>query len=295
MKNSFYVILTTARKNRTFFVSENLREILIFCALAVLSGLFFIFCALIFTKISITKISQETDILTARLKKSLEIQDVLSDKIHVTEQKFESADDKIARLENQIGHFSDSDLLGRLDMATGDAANKAFVMKLIPNGVPLNDFIRISAPFGRRMHPILHFWHNHTGIDFSTKINSPVFASADGVVDFASMGQNGGYGGLIKLTHAFGFKTYYAHLNATKVRYGDFVKKGQIIGYTGNTGVSTAPHLHYEIRFLNMPIDPKNFIEWSMKNYDDIFTKERRISWDSLMQIIIQMRQNQPR
>ena len=90
----------------------------------------------------------------------------------------------------------------------------------------------------------------------------------------------------MKITHSFGFKTYYAHLNEVLIKVGSFVKKGQLIARTGNSGVSTGPHLHYEVRFLEKPIDPMNFARWDMKNFDSIFTKERSIAWQSLLATI---------
>ena len=117
-------------------------------------------------------------------------------------------------------------------------------------------------------------------------MNTPVYATADGVVDWASNNGNGGYGKLVKISHSFGFRTYYAHLNDIKVQRGQFVKKGQLVALTGSTGTSTGPHLHYEIRFLGQPIDPINFVKWDIQNFDLIFEKERRISWHSLLEII---------
>ncbi|BDQ26357.1 hypothetical protein ASB1_00330 [Helicobacter heilmannii] len=103
-----------------------------------------------------------------------------------------------------------------------------------------------------------------------------------------------GYGRLLKLYHPFGFKTYYAHLKKIVVKNGEFVKKGQLVAYSGSSGMSTGPHLHYEVRFLTKPINPMYFIKWNMKDFDFIFTKERNIAWQSLLTIINNLLMDQP-
>lgn len=180
----------------------------------------------------------------------------------------------------------DTNIIDRMNTASITALQKTFIMKFIPNGSPININYRLSAPYGKRFHPILHIYHIHTGADMVAPMNTPVYATADGVVDWASNSGNGGYGKLVKISHSFGFRTYYAHLNDIKVQRGQFVKKGQLVALSGSSGASTGPHLHYEIRFLGQPIDPMNFVHWDMQNFDLIFEKERRISWHSLLQII---------
>lgn len=206
--------------------------------------------------------------------------------------------DKFEDIENAIGQSSsleptlptlegnDSDILSRMDTTSITALQKSFIMKFIPNGSPLRIDYRLSAPYGRRYHPILHTYHIHTGADMVAPMNTPVYAPADGVVDWTNSVDKGGYGKLVKISHSFGFRTYYAHLNEIKVQRGQFVKKGQLVALTGSSGASTGPHLHYEVRFLGQPIDPMNFVHWDMQHFDLIFEKERRISWHSLLQII---------
>lgn len=199
--------------------------------------------------------------------------------------------DRVEDLESIIGvgdaqNTIREDLRERIDVASLTGAQKVFVMKFVPNGYPLDYYKRISADFGYRIHPLYFTKHLHTGIDFATDIGTPVYATADGVVEFAQMGYNGGFGNLVKLDHSFGFRTYYAHLNKIVVTHGSFVKKGQLIAYSGNSGASTGPHLHYEVRFLGNVLDPKNFIEWTMSDFSSIFENERNVSWQSLLTTI---------
>lgn len=127
----------------------------------------------------------------------------------------------------------------------------------------------------------------HPGIDLRAALNTPIYAPANGVVEYAAYSNNG-YGYSVILIHNFGFKTVYAHMmRKDVVKAGQFVKKGDLLGYTGNTGLSTGPHLHYEVRFINKLLDPKIFIDLNQKNYEQIFDKERRVPWQSLIKALL--------
>lgn len=123
----------------------------------------------------------------------------------------------------------------------------------VPSGTP-TEYVRISSPFGSRIHPITHKRHGHKGIDLAAPRNTPIYATADGVVTYS--GRNGGYGNFVKLNHRNGYKTAYAHMNKISVRKGKSVKKGDLIGYVGSTGASTGNHLHYEVYYQDKLIDP---------------------------------------
>ena len=97
----------------------------------------------------------------------------------------------------------------------------------------------------------------HKGIDIPAWKGAPVQATADGYVEFAGWG--GGYGWIVVLSHKFGYKTIYAHLSSRDVQKGETVYRGQKIGEVGNTGRSTAPHLHYEVKYQSQAIDPSEF------------------------------------
>lgn len=83
-----------------------------------------------------------------------------------------------------------------------------------------------------------------------------------------------------------GFISTYSHLSKFNVKRGQFVRKGDLIGWTGNTGLSTGPHLHYEIRFLGRPLNPKAFVKWTPENFDSLFAKEKSVQWASLLNMI---------
>ena len=123
----------------------------------------------------------------------------------------------------------------------------------------------ITSTFGWRMHPILGFMKLHKGVDIGAAYGSPIYAVTDGTVSFA--GRAGGYGNFVKLAHAGGLETGYGHMSRMAVSRGAHVARGQVIGYVGSTGMSTGPHLHWEVWRGGVSIDP------------------RRLSFDSVAQL----------
>lgn len=123
----------------------------------------------------------------------------------------------------------------------------------VPSGKP-TDYVRISSPFGTRIHPITRKKHTHKGIDLAAPKMTPIYATADGEVTFS--GRNGGYGNFVKINHRNGYKTAYAHMHRIAVKKGADVHKGDLIGYVGTTGSSTGNHLHYEVYYQDKLVDP---------------------------------------
>jgi len=119
-------------------------------------------------------------------------------------------------------------------------------------------FTRISSGFGRRMHPVLGYSAMHKGVDYAAPTGTPIRSTADGVITFR--GWQRGYGNIIIVQHARGYSTRYAHQSrfAEGLKTGSRVTQGQLIGYVGSTGVSTGPHLHYEVRKDGEPLNPQS-------------------------------------
>lgn len=115
---------------------------------------------------------------------------------------------------------------------------------------------RVTSGFGYRRHPILGFVRLHAGIDFAAPWGSPVYAVTDGRVSFA--GWHGGHGNYVRLDHVGGIGTGYGHMSRIAVSPGMAVRRGQVIGYVGSTGLSTGPHLHYELYRGGQPVDPSS-------------------------------------
>lgn len=142
------------------------------------------------------------------------------------------------------------------------AKNKSDLLASIPAIIPIQvkDLKRqVTSGFGWRIHPIYKTQEFHPGLDFPSNQGTPVYATGNGKVEFANF-DNSGYGLHIIINHGFGYQTLYAHLSKISVKVGEKVKRGQLIGYVGSTGLSTAPHLHYEVIKNNEKVNPINYI-----------------------------------
>lgn len=115
-----------------------------------------------------------------------------------------------------------------------------------------------TSGFGRRKDPITGQTLMHKGIDLAGSVGDPIYAPADGVVIYT--GRRGGYGNTVVIDHGYGLQTHFAHLSEFRVTPGQRVERGHLIAEMGNTGKSTGPHLHYEVRRMGQPVDPKSFI-----------------------------------
>ena len=135
--------------------------------------------------------------------------------------------------------------------------NKEKLLAAIPAIQPVSnkDLSRVASGFGYRIDPVYKTRRFHAGLDFTAPVGTPIYATADGVVKEAGY-NTGGYGNNVVINHGFGFQTLYAHMYKIKARVGQKVKRGEVIGYIGNTGKSTGPHLHYEVHKKGQPVDP---------------------------------------
>jgi len=113
---------------------------------------------------------------------------------------------------------------------------------------------RVTSGYGMRRHPILGYRRMHAGLDFRARHGTPIYAVTDGTVQFA--GRHGGHGNYVKLSHGGGLATGYAHMSRIAVYNGARVRRGQVIGYVGSTGLSTGPHLHYEVYRNGATVNP---------------------------------------
>jgi len=142
-----------------------------------------------------------------------------------------------------------------MDMAAMKEENLASLPAIQP--VSNIELKRLASGYGYRIHPIYKVNKMHWGTDFSIKTGTPVYATGDGEIRW-TRSDFGGYGKQIEINHGFGYRTKYAHLSEFVVKKGQKVKRGELIGYSGNTGGSTAPHLHYEVIKDGKKINPMN-------------------------------------
>ena len=129
-----------------------------------------------------------------------------------------------------------------------------------PDGLPIGGPLDISSEFGIRRNPFGGTsFETHEGTDFVAPYGAPIFATADGVVERAAY--HGGYGNTVTIKHGYGYETLYAHMSKLAVEYGAEVKRGDVVGYLGNTGRSSGPHLHYGIYYKGTAVNPRNHMK----------------------------------
>lgn len=147
-----------------------------------------------------------------------------------------------------------------LDEVGALVLRKQEMLASIPAVQPIanDDLTQTASGFGWRMHPIHKIMKFHAGMDFTAKTGTPIHTTGDGVVVYAEYGTNG-YGMHVIVDHGFDYQTLYAHLSKLEVRKGQRVKRGDVVGLVGNTGLSVGPHLHYEVHKGGQPMDPTNY------------------------------------
>lgn len=150
------------------------------------------------------------------------------------------------------------------------AKNKEAMLENLPAIQPIlnKDLNRMASGYGWRIDPIYHTRRFHAGMDFAAPIGTDIFATGNGTI--ISAGWQQGYGNCVQINHNYGYITLYGHMSAIKVRSGQKVKRGEVIGLVGSSGKSTGPHLHYEVHYKGQVMNPQNyyFLDLSPAEYD---------------------------
>jgi hypothetical protein len=279
-KNDVLITISNIGSSKSYNLSQFLQRSLITVASIVVAILLISFYFIKFLDNEVNTLKYASTQLT---QQKIKYEKIIKDK----KDKIDALDGALEQIEHMIGIKGEEDttLIQRATIAQLTTAEKMYMLEVIPNGKPLNK-ITTQSRFGWRIHPVTKERKFHRGIDLRAKRGSPVYATADGVVKHVQSRNKGAYGKMIIISHNFGFETAFAHLEKPLVRIGDIVYKGQLIGRSGNTGRSTGPHLHYEVRYANKVLQPKDFILWDLQHYKFILKKQRRIRWESLIKQI---------
>lgn len=291
MKNRLVITVSDINGTKSYNIHQFIKKsikIVVPIVLLILGGSFWFISTL---KQEINEIKREKEerikILTEKESKlqaqnslySLQIKDKITD--------IDELSSKLDDIEQLIGVKGEEEttLIQRATLAKITMQVKAFMLQVIPSGSPLKETV-VSDSYGYRIHPVSKQRKFHRGIDFRAPMRTPVYTTADGVVKYVQNNDRGGFGKVIMIMHNYGFETIYAHLDVSKVKVGDVVKKGQIIGLSGNSGISTGPHLHYEVKYATKILNPWSFVTWDIKSYETIFQTQRRVEWESLVAMI---------
>ncbi|EAK9944210.1 M23 family metallopeptidase [Campylobacter lari] len=288
MKDKFTLTITDVNGSRHFLLSQIIKKVIIYFTS-------FVFVVIVLGALYInyladkrSELLKEQEALSAKNTKLFSQNESMQKSLEEKTALYDELQTQLADIEENLGLKQDEslDIPERLEKVKLTNDQAYLFLTQIPNGHVIEDN-GITGNFGWRHHPILNKKEFHPGIDLRAALNTPIYAPANGVVEYAAYSNNG-YGYSVILIHNFGFKTVYAHMmRKDVVKAGQFIKKGDLLGYTGNTGLSTGPHLHYEVRFINKLLDPKIFIDLNRKNYEQIFEKERRVPWQSLIKALL--------
>lgn len=169
--------------------------------------------------------------------------------------------EKAEKLKNRL------DIEGQsLDALENELSQKEKMWAARPAIQPISNktLIQLHTTYGLRMHPILGYWRDHKGLDFTAPEGSPIYATGEGIVEFANGATT--YGNVVFLNHGYYFQTRYAHMTRYIVTPGQHILRGQVIGYVGNTGLSFGNHLHYEVLYKGNQVNPINFFQRDLSN-----------------------------
>ncbi|ADT89083.1 peptidoglycan DD-metalloendopeptidase family protein [Vibrio sp. Vb2880] len=289
MKENVIVSVSSIHGTRHFHIGKWYRHCLkgfgyVLLAGAVAAGgvIYYLVGEVDFAKLKQQELESQSTSLHEEVASLKELKENLENDLLEREEKMQIVSDRLGDLEKVLGvEDSGAELESRLDTAAITSSVRMVMLTQIPSGAPVQK-ARISSGYGKRVHPVTGEVKFHRGQDFAVNIGTPVYAPADGVVE-VTRASNKGSGNFLRLQHAYGFSSSYSHLQKFAVKSGDFIQKGDLIGYSGNSGLSSGPHLHYEIRFVGRPLDPRPFVDWGVNDFDSIFSKVRGIRWESLV------------
>ena len=288
MKNKFTVTISDVHGSKHYLLHQLIKKFLLYFTLFVI---FTIIVGSLLISFLFKEVSSLEEKKEAALKESqmlLVQNEELHARILEKAQEYDNIKDKISSMEELVGLRvnEEENVDSRLDEIDLTMMQQKTFFDNIPSG-DVMAYSDISSKFGWRENPILKRKEFHTGIDLRANVGTPILAPADAVIKFTTYNQNSGYGNVISLVHNYGFESSYAHLqNKPAVKEGQFVKKGDLIAYSGNSGMSTGPHLHYEVKFIGRTLDPEPFLRWRGSNFIEIFKKEKRVTWESLIKLI---------
>lgn len=299
MKDHFTITITDVHGSRSFSFKQFVRKFALFIVL-------FVFLVIAAGAAMIWWLNQETieieqkrieaqDEYLAVLEKNKDDYALLNDEkrklqgeLDNKSKQIQFLDQTLQGLEDLIGvkPIEDAPVKDRVKIVQLTTLEKQIMLQDIPNGRPVKKFQGVSSRFGWRTHPVTGSREFHRGLDYRGRTGDGVLATANGTIEYAGYHKKSGYGKMIIISHAHGFKTLYGHMSKLHVKTGQVVKKGDLIGDIGSTGLSSGPHLHYEVSFVQRKLNPVPFVNWNLQKYDNIFKRVKGVPWGSLSQTV---------
>ncbi|MCJ7765981.1 MAG: M23 family metallopeptidase [Thiovulaceae bacterium] len=289
MNNRFTVTIHDLKGVKQYNLHQIIKRVLLYVVMGILSLIMIGVGIIFFLGSSLENIEVKKTDLEQRNNELLTSISTAENELLLKQAELSVVSDSLEDIETMIGLTpkDEETLTERVELAKLTSAQRAVLLKYVPSGSPVA-YKGVTSKYGYRMHPTLKRREYHRGIDLRAAMRTEILATADGVIEYAGYHKASGYGRLIILDNNYGFKTYFAHLNELLVKSGQYVKKGDVIGLSGNSGMSNGPHLHYEVRFTQRVLNPFRFIKWNVENYSEIFEQEKHVPWQSLITAITQ-------
>ncbi|PAF51039.1 M23 family metallopeptidase [Helicobacter sp. 13S00477-4] len=286
MHDKLVITIVDESGSKQFRLPKNIKKVIVFCCTFIMIVILSSFLLMKFLMQKIDQIALNKNIALSEYKfiyqKNNRLKDQIkqkTDELTIVSQKIDDLENIVDLKKNANKQTSNENTINLQDVSN---SQKILILTLIPSGDPITSYTSKTST-SMRPHPTKRVKGIPAGYDFATNEGTPVYATADGVIDIVRNQSNSGYGNLVKITHSFGFSSVYAHLEKSVVKKGNFVQKGQVIGYSGHTGNSNGNTLYYEVRFLGKILNPAIYTAWNSDNFEEVFKNDPSIDWKTLV------------
>lgn len=272
IKDRFIISIVDSNGIKQFNIHRLVKKILLYILLFVVISAVIIFFTIKLLAGELKEMQSQKD---ATLKKYTYIynkNENLKQQVEISQNKLDEINQKMLDLEDIISikdsNF-DVDDVAPFDIRQLNNSQKSTILQLLPNSKPFEgDYNSLSSL--------------KSGVSFHMLPKTPIYATADGIVDLTRDKDTKGVGKFVKIVHSFGFTSIYGYLSKVSVKRGDIVRKGQLIGYSGDDS-SKEESLYYDIRFLGSEVNVEDFIDWNIDNFNNIIQKDSIVNWNSLL------------
>ena len=278
MQNKLTISIIDGDTFKQFSVHKIIKRVLLYMALALGMALIVYFVMVRFLVGELDEIIAEKNKAREQFQELYEKNSELARNVEYKTNELLKANMQISELERIVGIHKNLDMQvdnQNIDLDTLSDEQKAMVLKIMPNGDPVRGYSWESSK--TKDNSIAQSWV------YEVPKGTPVYATANGIVDSTNNARSGSYGVYVKLAHSFGFTSTYAYLDSMVVQKGEFVAKGQLIGYSGQSAGARGDGLLYELRFLGTPLHTMDYALWNLDNFNAVTKNKDHIDWKSLV------------
>ncbi|RDU74026.1 M23 family peptidase [Helicobacter anseris] len=284
MQNKLVITIADEKGARQFQVHKHIKKIIVWALILFFCFIGGIILLMKFLMHTMDVIALEQNIAISEYRYIYQQNEILKHKIQQKNNELNMIHQKIGDLESIIGTQKNNqkiyDKVKEIDLEQLAYQHKEMMLNLIPSGAPILQQAKRQNALPKEY---LNRKKEALGVNFDVPKRTPVYATSDGVVDTLRLNYKKGYGNFIKINHSFGFSSLYAHLDEILLKKGDFVKKGDLIGYSGSSGGVKSPVLYYEVLFLNKILNTEIYVQWNMENFNSLLLNNNTIDWESLV------------